>query len=99
MQPWLFLAAAFVLVAFGGLMAAVDAALGVSSRADVTDLALGSRARRSLLAIADDPGAHVNAVNFVRIIAETTAAVLVTLAFTMCGYALDEVLNPRIRAR
>ena len=41
-----------------------------------------SRARRSLLAIADDTGAHVNAVNFVRIIAETTAAVLVTLAFT-----------------
>ncbi len=63
-------------------MAAVDAALGVSSRADVTDLALGSRARRSLLAIADDTGAHVNAVNFMRIIAETTAAVLVTLAFT-----------------
>jgi peptide/nickel transport system permease protein len=24
---------------------------------------------------------------------------LVTLAFTMCGYALDEVLNPRIRGR
>ena len=24
---------------------------------------------------------------------------LVTLAFTMCGYALDEVLNPRIRER
>ena len=82
MQPWLFLGVAFVLVAFGGLMAAVDSALGVSSRADVTDLALGSRARRSLLAIADDTGAHVNAVNFVRIISETTAAVLVTLAFT-----------------
>lgn len=82
MQPWLFLGVAFVLVAFGGLMAAVDSALGVSSRADVTDLALSSRARRSLLAIADDPGAHVNAVNFVRIISETTAAVLVTLAFT-----------------
>lgn len=81
MQPWLFIAAAFALVAFGGLMAAVDAALGVSSRADVTDLALGSRVRRSLLAIAEDIGAHVNAVNFVRIIAETTAAVLVTLAF------------------
>jgi len=81
MQPWLFLGAAFVLVAFGGLMAAVDAAIGVSSRAGVTDLALNSRARRSLLAIADDTGAHVNAVNFMRIIAETTAAVLVTLAF------------------
>lgn len=82
MEPWLFLAAALLLVAFGGLMAAVDSAIGVSSRADVTDLALTARARRSLLAIADDTGAHVNAVNFVRIIAETTAAVLVTLAFT-----------------
>jgi peptide/nickel transport system permease protein len=27
------------------------------------------------------------------------AIVLVVLAFTMCGYALDEILNPRIRAR
>jgi CBS domain containing-hemolysin-like protein len=81
MQPWLFLGAAFALVAFGGLMAAVDSAIGATSRADVTDLALGSRARRSLLAIADDTGAHVNAVNFMRILAETTAAVLVTLAF------------------
>ena len=81
MQPWLFLGTAILLVAFGGLMAAVDAALGSTSRADVIDLAAGSRARRSLLAIADDTGAHVNAVNFVRIISETTAAVLVTLAF------------------
>ncbi|HEY9323871.1 MAG TPA: hemolysin family protein [Agromyces sp.] len=81
MQPWLFLGAAFVLVAFGGLMAAVDSAIASSSRADVTELAFESRARRSLLAIAEDTGAHVNAVNFVRIIAETTAAVLVTLAF------------------
>jgi len=81
MQPWLFIGAAFVLVAFGGLMAAVDSAIGVSSRAELTDLAIDSRARRSLLAIAEDTGAHVNAVNFMRIIAETTAAVLVTLAF------------------
>ncbi len=81
MQPWLFIGAAIVLVAFGGLMAAVDSAIGASSRADVTELAIDSRARRSLLAIADDAGAHVNAVNFMRIIAETTAAVLVTLAF------------------
>ncbi len=27
------------------------------------------------------------------------AIVLVTLAFTMCGYALDEILNPRLRRR
>lgn len=82
MLPWLFLAAAFVLVAFGGLMAAVDAAIGVTSRADIVDLSMGARAARSLRAIADDTGAHVNAVNFMRILAETAAAVLVTLAFT-----------------
>jgi CBS domain containing-hemolysin-like protein len=82
MLPWFFLAAAFVLVAFGGLMAAVDAAIGVTSRADIVDLAMEARARRSLLLIAEDTGAHVNAVNFMRILAETTAAVLVTLAFT-----------------
>ncbi|BDZ53254.1 hemolysin family protein [Agromyces marinus] len=88
MLPWLFLGAAFVLVAFGGLMAAVDAAIGVTSRADLVDLSFGARAARSLRAIAEDPGAHVNAVNFMRILAETTAAVLVTLAFT---FILDDV--------
>ena len=82
MLPWLFLAAALVLVAFGGLMAAVDSAIGVSSRADLVEMSIGARAERSLRAIADDTGAHVNAVNFMRILAETTAAVLVTLAFT-----------------
>lgn len=76
-----FLIVAIVLVAFGGLMAAVDAAISVQSRGDLIELAEDARARRSLLAIASDPGAHVNAVNFVRIISETTAAVLVTLAF------------------
>jgi CBS domain containing-hemolysin-like protein len=76
-----FLIVAIVLVAFGGLMAAVDAAISVQSRGDLIELAEDARARRSLLAIAADPGAHVNAVRFVRIISETTAAVLVTLAF------------------
>jgi CBS domain containing-hemolysin-like protein len=76
-----FLIVAIVLVAFGGLMAAVDAAISVQSRGDLIELAEDARARRSLLAIAADPGAHVNAVSFVRIISETTAAVLVTLAF------------------
>ena len=27
------------------------------------------------------------------------AIVIVTLAFTLCGYALDEVLNPTLRSR
>ncbi|MGO4691167.1 hemolysin family protein [Glaciibacter sp. 2TAF33] len=76
-----FVAIAVVLVAFGGLMAAVDAAITAQSRADIADLADHSRARTSLLAISTDTGAHLNAISFVRIIAETTAAVLVTLAF------------------
>ncbi|PDQ35535.1 MAG: hemolysin [Candidatus Lumbricidophila eiseniae] len=83
MESWLFFLAAFALIAFGGLMAAIDSALGVISRSDVTELAFTSRARRSLLAIAADTVAHVNAINFVRIIAETTAGVLVTLGLTL----------------
>ncbi|WP_158864065.1 hemolysin family protein [Leifsonia sp. AG29] len=81
MLPTLFFVIAFVLVAFGGLTAAVDSALSVQSRGDLADLAETSRARTSLLAIAEDPGPYFNALNFSRIIAETTAAVLVTLAF------------------
>ncbi|WP_382307087.1 hemolysin family protein [Herbiconiux sp. UC225_62] len=77
----LFLIAAFVLVAFGGLFAAVDSAVLSLSRSDILELADRYRAKRSLRAIADDPGAHVNAVNFARVVFETTAAVLVTIAF------------------
>ncbi|MEO8529268.1 MAG: hemolysin family protein [Pseudolysinimonas sp.] len=76
-----FVALAVLLVAFGGLLAAADAALGVVSRTDLIDLAAHHRTRSSLLAIAADVGAHVNALNFMRVLSETTAAVLVTLAF------------------
>ena len=77
-----FVIVAVVLVVVGGLLAAVDSALGVLSRGDLHEEAEASpRSRRSLLAIADDVGAHVNAVNFMRIVAETSAAVLVSLAF------------------
>ena len=77
----LFISAAVLLVALGGLLAAADAALGAMSRSDLVELALSSRARRSLLAISNDLGTHVNAINFMRVVAETTAAVLVTLTF------------------
>ncbi|MEO8095620.1 MAG: hemolysin family protein [Pseudolysinimonas sp.] len=76
-----FISVAVLLVLFGGLLAAADSALTVLSRTDLVDLAAHSRSRRSLLAIAADPGAHVNALNFMRVVSETTAAVLVTLAF------------------
>ena len=77
----IFVLAAVVLVIFGGLLAASDSALTVLSRTDLVDLAAHSRSRRSLLAIASDMGAHVNALNFMRVVSETTAAVLVSLAF------------------
>jgi CBS domain containing-hemolysin-like protein len=83
-----FLTAAILLVAFGGLMAAVDSAITAQSRADINELAVTARAKRSLRAIAADTGAHLNAINFVRIIAETTAAVLVTLVFATTIEAL-----------
>jgi CBS domain containing-hemolysin-like protein len=78
----IFISVAVLLVVFGGLLAAADAALGVLSRTDLAELAAHSRSRRSLLAIATDPGAHINALNFMRIVAETTAAVLITLALS-----------------
>jgi len=83
----LFISAAVLLVVLGGLLAAVDAALAVVSRSDLVDMALSSRSKRSLLAISNDVGTHVNAINFMRVVSETTAAVLVSLAF---AYAIGE---------
>lgn len=80
--------AAVVLVALGGLMSALDAALGVTSRVDLADWATLGRNDRALLRIADDPTAHGNAVVFIRILAESTAAVLVTAALML---ALDDL--------
>lgn len=77
------LAVAFVLVVLGGLLAASDAALSVVSRADLDEIARGSRHRRAIEAIGDDVGAHVNALNFFRVLAETAAAVLVTIGLVM----------------
>jgi CBS domain containing-hemolysin-like protein len=78
---------AFALVVLGGLFAASESAISSLSRADIQELALTSRARRSMLAISTDQGAYVNSLSFVRIIAETSAAVLVTLAL---AYTIDE---------
>ncbi len=83
MTEFLLLLAAGLLVALGGLMAALDAALAVTSRVDLVDLASTARRREALERIAADPEVHVNAVVFMRILTETTAAVLVTGAFSL----------------
>ena len=83
----LFVSVAVLLVLFGGLLAAADASLTVLSRTDLVDMASSSRSRRSLLAISEDVGTHTNALNFMRVVSETTAAVLVSLSF---AYAIEQ---------
>ncbi len=83
MTAALLLVAAVLLVALGGLMASLDAAFGVTSRADISDMAQSGRNSAALGRISADPEAHANAVVFIRILVETTAAVLVTSAFTI----------------
>lgn len=84
-----FLALALVLIAVGGLLAASDSAINSLSRAEIEDLAEHHpRTEKSIRAIAADPSAHVNAINFVRVIAETTSAVLVTITLS---FTIDEL--------
>lgn len=76
----LFVVAAVLLLGIGGLLAASDAALGVRSRAELLALADESpRGARAIRAIAEDEAAHVNAIGFARVIAETLSAVLITI--------------------
>jgi CBS domain containing-hemolysin-like protein len=77
----IFISVAVLLVVFGAVLAAADSALTVLSRTDLVEIGSHSRSRWALVAISEDPRAHVNALNFMRVVAETTAAVLVTLAF------------------
>ncbi|WP_159502071.1 hemolysin family protein [Microbacterium sp. 18062] len=83
MTAVLLLLAAILLIAFGALMAAIDAAFGVTSRGDLADLAASGRNSRMLARIAADPEAHANVVVFIRVLSETAAAVLVTAAFML----------------
>lgn len=83
MTEILLLIVAVLLVAFGGLMAAIDAAYSVTSRAELSIMAAEGRNATALGRIAEDLDAHVNAVSFIRVIGEVTAAVLVTVAFTL----------------
>ncbi|MFT4229153.1 MAG: hemolysin family protein [Microbacterium sp.] len=83
MTAALLILGAVLLVGFGGLMAAIDAALGVTSRADLAELGLTGRNAKALRRVAHDPEAHANAVVFIRILAETGAAVLLTVALTI----------------
>lgn len=83
---------ALVLVAFGGLTAAIDAAYSSLSRNDVAGIGEGTTRSKTFDTIAEDIPAHLNAINFVRVLCETFAAILVSLAFVSLGFDLVQVL-------
>jgi CBS domain containing-hemolysin-like protein len=90
MAGW-FAVLAIVLVTFGGLCAAIDAAYQSLSRNDVAHFGEG-KTTKLFDAIAADVPAHLNAVNFVRVLCETFAAILVALSFVSLGYDLTQSL-------
>jgi len=76
----LFITTAIILVIFGGLLTAIDGALSVLSRSDILDEAEEVKNPAALRKIATDVAGHVTALTFVRVVNDTFAAVLVTLA-------------------
>lgn len=90
MAGW-FAVCALVLITIGGLAAAIDAAYQSLSRNDVAALGDG-KTEKMFDAIAADVPSHLNAVNFVRVLCETFAAILVALSFVSLGLNLTESL-------
>ncbi len=78
----LLLIAAALLVGLGGLLAAVDQALISVSSGDLREIAETSRTAASIHRIAEDRGAHMTVLNFVRVVAVTCAAVIVATVLT-----------------
>lgn len=70
---------AVLLIAVNGLMAAAETAITSISRPELERLAERSRTPRAILAIAEDPSAHLNALTFTRVLLETMTVVLATL--------------------
>ncbi|CAB4589493.1 MAG: DUF21 domain-containing protein [Actinobacteria bacterium] len=76
-----FAAVAAALVVLGGLATAIDAAYGSLSRSEVAEIGEGTPRAKTFDAIADDIPTHLNTVNFIRVLSETFAAILVALTF------------------
>ena len=75
-----FLLTAIVLVVVGGLLTAISAALRAVGRNELIDLAATKRKPKAVHALAAGMPAHERAVRFVRVVIESIAAVLLTLA-------------------
>lgn len=66
-------------------MAASEAAMGVLSSDDIREQAQGRRAKKSLISMSEDMGAYRTVTTFVRILVETSAAVIVTVQLIAIG--------------
>ncbi len=75
-----FLITAVILVILGGLLTAISAALGAVGRNELIDLAATKHKPKALHTLAASMPAHERAVRFVRVVIESIAAVLLTLA-------------------
>ncbi|WP_084502422.1 hemolysin family protein [Microbacterium indicum] len=77
------LVAALLLIVAAGLLSAIDAALAVTSTAELIDLASEGRSARALAQIADDRDAHDNATTLLRVMCEVAATVFAAVAFVL----------------
>lgn len=66
-------------------MAASEAAMGVLSSDDIREQAQGRSAKKSLISMSEDMGAYRTVTTFVRILVETSAAVIVTVQLIATG--------------
>ena len=78
-----FVLVALFLVVVGGLLTAINAGLGVVGRNDLIELAATKKKPQALHRLASDLPAHITALRFVRVVVETMAAVLITLAVSL----------------
>lgn len=78
-----FVIIAILLVALGGLLAAIDSAFSSVGKNDLIEVAASKRKPQALHRIAADVASHLTALRFVRVVVDTIAAVLITLAASM----------------
>jgi CBS domain containing-hemolysin-like protein len=78
-----FVSVAVVLIVLGGLLSPIDSAFSSVGKNDLIEEAATKRKPGALHRIASDLPAHVTALRFVRVIVDTIAAVLITLAVSL----------------
>ncbi|MDP4688240.1 MAG: CNNM domain-containing protein, partial [Pontimonas sp.] len=78
-----FVIIAVLLIVLGGLLTAIDSAFSSVGKNDLIEEAAAKRKPQALHRIAADLPAHLTALRFVRVVVDTIAAVLITLAASM----------------